>query len=449
MATDTPLRPDTGSVPSHDDRGSARPAPRATGPGTRLRRLIGIDESLLDWVPEERTRYTWYGALVLNTALVAAVSMALALGSFRSDLPVVAVLAAAAVWFWVILAMDSWLVSSTHGTEVKKWSLTLRLVLSVLLGLFIAEPILFQIFDKEIRQEIAVGREQEVADYRGMLVACNPTDGASTVHRPECGRHQLKVAGSPAELTNQIEADKAAMETLQSQVTEINEKLDAKMATERRQCGPDRWIRRGGGWDVTITCERARNDSSSYRRTSKIDTYEKQLAGMREKGQTLEGRKNRAADAYQPLLQKAIDTKTAARAADLDSDGILTRAHALRKVAESDGFALFITVVLHLLLVALDALPVLAKFMSGATEYDRVLGVRFDVTRRLHTEELQVEQACARMEHEVRRHHVEHDTTDRMRRTERTYQRAQAERAAQEREELEMRMATILQARST
>src|SRR5690606_37916413 len=126
-----------------------------------------------------------------------------------------------------------------------------------------------------------------------------------------------------------------------------------------------------------------------------------------------------------------------------------SRAHALRKVAESDGFALFITVVLHLLLVALDALPVLAKFMSGATEYDRVLGVRFDVTRRLHTEELQVEQACARMEHEVRRHHVEHDTTDRMRRTERTYQRAQAERAAQEREELEMRMATILQARST
>ncbi|MBD9736092.1 DUF4407 domain-containing protein, partial [Streptomyces sp. H28] len=423
-------------------------ARRATGPGTRLRRLIGIDESLMAWVPEERTRYTWYGALVLNTALVGAVSMALALGSFRSDLPVVAVLVAAAVWFWVILAMDSWLVSSTHGTKVKKWSLALRLVLSVLLGLFIAEPILFQIFDKEIRQEIAVGREQEVADYRGMLVACNPTDGASTVNRPRCGRYQLKVAGSPAELTNQIKANKAAMETLQSQVTEINEKLDAKMATERRQCGPDRWIRRGGGWDVTITCERARNDSSSYRRTSKIDTYEKQLAGMREKGQTLEGRKNRAADAYQPSLQKAIDTKTATRAADLDSDGILTRAHALRKVAESDGFALFITVVLHLLLVSLDALPVLAKFMSGATEYDRVLGVRFDVTRRLHTEELQVQQACARMEHEVRRHHVEHDTTDRMRRTEHTYQRAQAERAAQEREELEMRMAAILRARS-
>src|SRR5690606_1109639 len=224
----------------------------------------------------------------------------------------------------------------------------------------------------------------------------NPTDGASTVLRPSGGRHHTKLDCWPAELANQIEADKAAMDTLQSQVTGINEKLDAKLAPERRQCGPDRWIRRGGGWDVTITCERARNDSSSYRRTSKIDTYEKQLAGMREKGQTLEGRKNRAADAYQPLLQKAIDTKTAARAADLDSDGILTRAHALRKVAESDGFALFITVVLHLLLVALDALPVLAKFMSGATEYDRVLGVRFDVTRRLHTEELQVEQACAR-----------------------------------------------------
>ena len=446
MATETPLRP-VGSAPL-DDPGTGRPVPAPSGgPGTRLRRLIGVDEALLSWVPEERTRYTWYGALVLNTALLGALSMSLALGTFRSDLPLAAVLGAAAVWFWVVLAMDSWLVSSTHGTAVKKWSLTLRLFLSVLLGLFIAEPILFQIFDKEIRQEISVGNAQKVADYRGMLVACNPADGASTADRPGCGRHQLKVAGSPAELAAQIESNETRMTTLQAQVTRINEALDGKMATEQRECGPDRWIRRGGGWDVTITCERARKDSSSYRTTSKIDTYEKQLAGMRDKAQTLEAKRNRASDAYQPLLQKTIDDKTRERAAGLDSQGILTRAHALHTVAGSDGFALFITVVLHLLLVSLDALPVLAKFMSGATMYDRVLGARFDASRRLHTEELQVEQACVRMEHDVRRHRVEQDTAERKRRTEHAHQRAQAERAARERTELEERMERIMRAR--
>ncbi|MFI5568387.1 hypothetical protein ACIA6T_13780 [Streptomyces sp. NPDC051740] len=72
-------------------------------------------------------------------------------------------------------------------------------------------------------------------------------------------------------------------------------------------------------------------------------------------------------------------------------------------------------------------LPVLAKFMSGATMYDRPLGFRFDASRRLHTEELQVQPACARTEHE--------------------YRRAQAERAARERTELEERMDRIMRTR--
>lgn len=446
MATDTPLRPyDSDTI--EDDRGSVRPLPPSTGPAARLRRLIGIREELLAWVPEERTRYTWYGAIVLNTALVGALSMALALGSFRSDLPLAAVLVVAAVWFWVVLVMDSWLVSSTHGTAVKKWSLGLRLLLSVLLGLFIAEPILFQIFDKEIRQEISVGNDRKVADYRGMLVACNPTDGATTTDRPECLRYQLKIPGSPAELSEQTASNASRTKELEAQVTSLNSTLKDKMATEQRLCGRENWIWRGGVRDVTITCERAREDSSSYRETSKIDTYEKQLAALRAEGQTLAEKKNRAADTYQPLLQRAIDTKTRERAADLDTDGILTRAHGLKEVAGSDGFALFLTIVLHLLLLGFDALPVLAKFMSGSTMYDTLLGARFEASRRLHAEELQVRHECARMEHGVQRHHVELDTGDRMQALEHRYRVARAERTVSERVELDARMERLLRTR--
>ncbi|WP_055621197.1 DUF4407 domain-containing protein [Streptomyces sp. JHA19] len=446
MATDTPLRP-YDSAPLDDDRGSVRPIPPGTGAAARLRRLIGIREELLAWVPEERTRYTWYGAIVLNTALVGALSMSLALGSFRSDLPLVVVLLVAAVWFWVVLVMDSWLVSSTHGTKVKKWSLGLRLLLSVLLGLFIAEPILFQIFDKEIRQEIAVGNEQKVADYRGMLVACNPTDGASTADRPECRRYQLKIAGSPAELSQQTESNASRANALETQVASINRTLKGKMAAEQELCGRDNWIWRGGVRDVTITCERAREDSSSYRETSKIDTYEKQLAALRAEGQTLAEKKNKAAETYQPLLQRAIDTRTKEREAALDTDGILTRAHGLKTVAGSDGFAFFLTVVLHLLLLGFDALPVLAKFMSGSTMYDRILGSRFEASRRLHAEELQVRHECARMEHDVQRHRVELDANDRMQTLDHRYRTAQAERAVKERAELDARMDRILRTR--
>ncbi|MEV5882754.1 DUF4407 domain-containing protein [Streptomyces sp. NPDC052020] len=446
MATDTPLRP-AADASFDDGRGSRRPAPLSPGPAARLRRLIGVEEPLLAWVPEERTRYTWYGALVVNTALLGALSMVLALASFRSDLPLAAVIAVAVVWFWVVLALDSWLVSSTHGTTVKKWTLAVRFLLSVLLGLFIAEPILFQIFDKEIRQEIAVRNERTVAGFRGMLVSCNPTDGASTANRPECARYQLKVAGSPAELARQIENNTSRAAALRTQVDSINKTLNAKMATEQRLCGRENWIWRGGVRDVTITCERAREATSDYRANSEIETYERRLEDLVAQGQDLAARKDRAADAYQPLLQRAIDTKTRQRAAALDTDGILTRAAGLKEVAASDGFALFLTVVLHLLLLCLDAMPVLAKLLSGATTYDTLLGARYAASRRLHAEELQVQHACARLEHEERRHRVEQDTADRMGRLEHAYQRAQAERAVRERAELEARMDRILRAR--
>ncbi|WP_432139615.1 DUF4407 domain-containing protein [Streptomyces sp. bgisy154] len=424
-----------------------RPAPPADGPAPRLRRLIGIDEPLLDWVPEERARYTWYGVLVVNTALLGAVSMSLALGSFRSDLPLAVVAVVAVIWFWVVLALDSWLVSSTHGTSVRRWTLAVRFFLSVLLGLFIAEPILFQIFDKEIRQEISVGNERQVADYKGMLVSCNPTDGADTSGRAECGDFQLKVAGSPAELDRQIKSNADRTVALRAQVDAIHKEHDKKLATEQELCGPKYWIIRGGVRDVTITCERARAARTKYLADSGIEAYEKQLKDLVTEGRTLAARKDTAADAYQPQLQKAIDDKTARRADALDTDGILTRAHGLKEVAEADGFALFLTVVLHLLLLCLDAMPVMVKVLSGHTTYDTLLGARYTATRRLHSDELQLQHACARLEHDVRRHAVQQDTADRKRRLEETYQRAQAERAARERAELDARTERILRAR--
>ncbi|BFO22383.1 hypothetical protein SHKM778_87710 [Streptomyces sp. KM77-8] len=85
--------------------------------------------------------------------------------------------------------------------------------------------------------------------------------------------------------------------------------------------------------------------------------------------------------------------------------------------------------------------------MSGATQYDRLLGARYDTSRRLHAEELQVQRACARMEHEVRRHAVEQDTNERMRRAEERHRSAQSQRAARERLELEERMAQLMRTR--
>lgn len=449
MATETPIRPDLrADLPEPRDPFAPRPP---VGPAVRLRRLIGVNEELLYRVPEERSRYTWYGAIVLNTAVLAAGSMALALGTVRDDLPGVVVLGAAAMWFWVILALDSWLVSSTHGISGKSPLRVLlpRLVLSVLLGLFIAEPLLFQIFDKEIRKEIAVSNEREVAAYRGRLVSCNPADGRDTTGRAECAEFQLKVPGSPGAVQALMERNAARTKTLKAQVDRINKTLNGKMATEQRECARDKWIWRGGFADVTQTCERAREDSSSYRRTSKLDTYEGELSDLVEQSSTLADREDTAVDAYQSALQKTIDDKTTNRAADLDKDGILTRAHALSTVAWSDAYAGFVALLLHALLLAVDAMPVLAKLMSGSTTYDTLLTARFANGRRMHADELQVQRGCAAVEHEVRRHHIQQDAADRMNRLEHRYGLEQAERAVRFRTELNARAARILRGDST
>ncbi|WP_420034415.1 DUF4407 domain-containing protein [Streptomyces sp. cg28] len=446
MATDAPVRPAYPAPPPDDAGPLLPPAPGDRGRiALRLRRVIGIREDVLDWVPEDRPRYTRYGAIVVNTALLGGVSMALALATFRSELPLAVTIVVALVWCWVVLALDSWLVSSTHGIPRKSPLRVLlpRLALSVLLGLFIAEPLLFQIFDKEIGQEIAVSNQKEVDHFRGMLVACNPKSGAE-VTRTDCGDYQLNLKDSPAKLSGDITDNTERTRTLQAQVDDINKTLNAKMATERRECARDKWIWWGGVADVSETCERARADSSAYRRTSKIKSYEDQLAALTDKGRTLTARKADVADAYQPALQRSIEAKTRQHADALDDDGILTRAHALKAVAWSDWYAGFVAVVLHLLLLAVDAMPVLAKLMSGSTTYDRLLTDRLEAGRRLHSDDLQVRHACATLEYEVQRHHVEQETGDRMQRLEHGFRMGQAERAAELRAELDARVARIL-----
>ncbi|MET9886226.1 DUF4407 domain-containing protein [Streptomyces sp. NPDC006430] len=405
---------------------------RAVGPAVLLRRLIGVREEVLAWVPQERSRYTWYGAIVLNTALLGGASMVLAITTVRGELPLAAALGIGAIWLWVVLALDSWLVSSTHGVPARGTvrALLPRLFLSVLLGLAIAEPLLFQIFDKEIRQEITVGNEKDVDALRSSLVSCNPPDGSPTDGRRECDGHRLGLAGAPAELARQVTQNAERIKERQAQVEAINKTLSDKMAAEQRECDRKKWIYRNGVADVTETCERAREDTSAYRASSQVQKHETELTQLIDEGRELTAKAAGAGDMYRPALAKAIEDRTRLHAESLDSDGLLTRAHALAAVAWSDWYAGFVAVLLHLLLLVVDAMPVLAKLMSGPTSYDRVLAGSLEADRGRHADELAVLRACAAFDHEARRHAAEQEASHRMAEAAHHYGLRRSERAA-------------------
>ncbi|WP_326672174.1 DUF4407 domain-containing protein [Streptomyces sp. NBC_01257] len=451
MAADTPVRPpeenyDTwasGTGPAHGPRRGRR---SGRGPAVFLRRLIGVREEILDRESAERARYTWYGAIVLNTALLGGASMALAISTIREGTPVVAAVLIGVIWAWIVLALDSWLVSSTHGYTGGRAvrMLVPRLFLSVVLGLTIAEPMLFQIFDREIRQEMAVSRERDLADFRGSLTACNPLDGADTTSRADCGDFHLTVKGAPASIKGDIGDNTDAVARLDQQIKTFNDALDKKLATERRECAKERWIRRGNGWDTTETCERARADTSAYRRTSKVAEYEKKRAELVGKGNVLSEQLVSAGTAYRTDVKKAIDAKVADRESSQQHDGLLLRAEALSTVAWSDGFALFMMFLLHAVLLLVDAMPVLAKLMSGPSEYDRRLGERREANQRIHLEDQDVQRQVATIDHEVRRYAAEVRAEEDKSRLGYARYKARAEHVRMVREELDARTARLL-----
>lgn len=447
MAADTPVRPPEETYDAWTaETGPAHRAWGGRGPAAFLRRLIGIREEILDRESAERTRYTWYGAIVLNTALLGGASMAMAISTIREGTPVAAAIVVGVVWAWIVLALDSWLVSSTHGYTGGRAvrMLVPRLFLSVVLGLTIAEPLLFQIFDREIRQEMAVTRERDLADFRGSLTACNPPDGKDTTNRAECGDFHLTVKGAPASIKEDIADNTAAVARLDQQIKTYNDALDKKLTTERRECAKDRWIWRGNGWDTTETCERARADTTAYKRRSKVADYEAKRAELIAKGNVLSEQLVDVGTAYRGDVKKVIDAKVAEREKAQQHDGLLLRADALSTVAWSDGFALFMMFLLHAVLLLVDAMPVLAKLMSGPSEYDRRLGERREANQRIHLEDQELQRQVAAIDHEVRRYAAEVRAEEDKARLGHARYKARAEHARMVREELDARTARLL-----
>jgi len=166
--TPRPASPGGASLPLN----SYRPRRPTTRPGSRqrfalgrrLRAVAGVDEELLDWVPEERARYTRLGAIILNTGLLAGLSLATALTTFL-HVSLWIVLPVALVWAYVIVSFDGWLIASTHGVLSRsKWRMFLpRLVISLLMGAAIAEPLVLWVFDAAIHKNVLDVRQAMMA----------------------------------------------------------------------------------------------------------------------------------------------------------------------------------------------------------------------------------------------------------------------------------------------
>ncbi|NPD46708.1 MULTISPECIES: DUF4407 domain-containing protein [unclassified Lentimicrobium] len=70
-----------------------------------------------------------------------------------------------------ILSIDRMLIASINKNKKSKIAITFRVLLAILLGSFIAQPILLWMFEKDISQEISIVQEEKVQEKRTELLS--------------------------------------------------------------------------------------------------------------------------------------------------------------------------------------------------------------------------------------------------------------------------------------
>ncbi|WP_330235015.1 DUF4407 domain-containing protein [Streptomyces sp. NBC_00566] len=355
---------------------ATEPHPRAPrGLGRLLRAGIGVHEPVLDTVPSERPVYTRYGGIVLATALLGGISAAVALDALLQGASTWAMVAAGTVWTAFVYLVDSWLVSSTHGKigRSRNRALMPRLLLSILIGLALAEPLLFQVFAPEMDKHLTEGRDRAVQTYYGRLLACNPVDGTTTLDRADCGKYQLGVHGAPVALRNQITDVKDQLGKLTAHVADVDRQQAKLDADSNELCSKKNYKRVAGGWDVTQQCETARRQAAAFSSGNDVDSERAKATALRNRIDTLTGQMKRSTETYRAKVMERARAERAHKAGELRDTGLLDRAEALWAVMTSAFYPCYFAIVLHLLLLVFDSLPVLVKFMAGVSAYDQAL----------------------------------------------------------------------------
>lgn len=359
-------------------------APDVGRVGRSLRRVIGMDEDLLDNVPEERGRYTRMAAIVVATGVMAMLSASVFLGSAGAS--ILLVIPIACFWGLLVLCLDSWLITSTHGVtgSGKLWLFFPRLVISLLIGLVIAEPLLLFLFGPSIETEARDTRLATIGQYESHLRDCNPLDGSAPKAVGCSEEFILNVPGSPLPLIAQKETIESRRASLKSNVDASNDELKRREELARSECNGTKTPETTGVYGVGVDCRRNRAEADGYRKDYNQDANVATLTALGTAIDEINTRIGVAAVTYSTEVSNRIKAQVDAKRNNQSSVGILDEHAALEALTERSVFVSVLSWLVRILLVVIDCLPVLTKMLSGHTTYDSLLRRQLDMDNRVH-----------------------------------------------------------------
>ncbi|MEU9849725.1 DUF4407 domain-containing protein [Streptomyces sp. NPDC047985] len=389
----------------------------------RLRALTGVDEELLARVRYERSKYTALGGVVLGTSVIAAFSMwnfateALGRVSFVALVPTV-------IWMLFVLNLDRWLVTPQPNMRRRVGPLLTRLLIALMLGTVIAEPLVLRIFQTAIEERVADERTDVLDQLRTNLVRCNPVPSAAQAVAPKgCDRaYVLSFRATPGERVEELTALRIDAAALQKRVDRDTTRLEAIDSEVRDECR--RLIRTAatGLYQRTSECLRLRDKAQDYRTTHRTSENEKRLVGMNTRISKIEAQLTSSRGAFLKTRADGIERRLDQERAKQKEVGVLERIRALDVLASGNP-VLFVGIwLVRLLFVFLDVLPVLVKYLTGETAYDRMLTSESNSAVKIHGEEVRLAERRAMadleiaqdaIEQKVRRHRAESEAASR------------------------------------
>ncbi|WP_329597811.1 DUF4407 domain-containing protein [Streptomyces pseudovenezuelae] len=385
--------------------------------GRRLRALTGVDEELLARVRYERSKYTALGGVVLGTSVIAAFSMWNFATEALGRVSLVA-LVPTLIWMLFVLNLDRWLVTPQPNARRRVGPLLTRLVIALLLGVVIAEPLVLRIFQTAIEERVADQRTGAVDQLRTNLVRCNPVPSTTRTAAPKgCDRtYILSFGATPGERAEELTALRSDAGTLQQRVDQDTTRLEGIDSEVRDECRRLVRMAATGLYQRTSECLRLRDKAHDYRTTHRTSENEKRLAGMNSRISRIEAELTSSRGAFLRTRAEGIERRLAEERAQQREIGVLERIRALDELASGNP-VLFVGIwLVRLLFVFLDVLPVLVKYLSGETAYDRMLTGESNSAVKIHGEEIRLSERRAvanleiaqdAIEQEVRRHRAE------------------------------------------
>ena len=359
------------------------PEARSREIGRRLRTLIGVDEEILDEVPEERTRYSCMAALVLAAGVMGTLSASVFLSKVGS--PVLLTLPLALFWGLLILCIDRALVSSGHGViGAQKIAVFVpRVVISILMGYVIAEPSLLFIFGPAIQTEARDERLAALGQYESHLKDCNPLNGEPPKAAGCEGEFALNVEGSPQTLVAQKAQTQVRRDDQQRLVDGLQTDIENRRIARKECNGTRRGDDTTGVVGVGPNCRRNRSEADNYRASSNVTaerrSWPTSMASHRPRSADRVGRQRLFTEVTRRIALQ-VETKRN----NQSSIGILDENAALGALGDRSAYVLTLTWLVRLLLIAIDCMPVLMKLLNKATTYDYMLRRQLDMRDRVH-----------------------------------------------------------------